>query len=259
MDIQWIGANAGNFRPGRSGGFRPEAIVIHIMDGTLAGTDSWFNDPKSKVSAHYGVGKTGLVHQYVKETDTAFHAGTVDPLTAPGADGISRPVWSLLKPNVNPNHYTIGVEHEGLGSAPWPWPDAQLAASTALVAAIAARWNIPLDADHVVPHHFIRKAKPCPGDNFDRRDYVRRLGAAPAAAAPATAAAALTVHALSRVRVRSHPTTASDIIRVLSAGDAFQASVVVAAGELVAGDAVWFGNAAGEYLWAGATDHPRGA
>jgi hypothetical protein len=28
------------------------AVVIHIMDGTLHGTDTWFLDPASRVSAH---------------------------------------------------------------------------------------------------------------------------------------------------------------------------------------------------------------
>jgi hypothetical protein len=256
---QWIGANAGNFAIGRCGAFRPEAIVIHIMDGSLAGTDSWFNDPAARVSAHYGVGRSGLVHQYVKETDTAFHAGTVDPLDAPDAGGVERPVWNLLKPNVNPNYYTIGVEHEGLGDEPYPWPDDQLKASLALVAAIASRWIIPLDADHVIPHHWIRKSKTCPGGNFDQVDYVRRLArlAAPAPLA-VTAIAATMVRALTRVRVRTQPTSASAILRVLSQGDAFLATGVVDAGELVAGNSIWFSDGAGGFLWAGATDRPQG-
>jgi hypothetical protein len=62
LPITWIGSC--NKTPGR-GGFRPEAIVIHIMEGTLGGTDDWFNNPASKVSAHYGIGRNGQVHQYV--------------------------------------------------------------------------------------------------------------------------------------------------------------------------------------------------
>src|SRR4051812_28530968 len=102
----WKGAHPANFSGGRAG-FRPEAIVIHVMDGTLAGTDSWFNDPRSRVSAHYGVGKAGQVHQYVKEIDAAHHAGVVNA-----------PCWPLIKRGhsgsgfINPNFYTIGVEHE---------------------------------------------------------------------------------------------------------------------------------------------------
>src|SRR4051812_2092827 len=102
----WKGA--ANFAPGRRG-WRPEAIVIHVMDGSLVGTDSWFNNRVSGVSAHYGIGKDGEVHQYVKETDTAYHAGT-----------IKNPTWSLIRKDaegryINPNYYTIGVEHAGWG------------------------------------------------------------------------------------------------------------------------------------------------
>ena len=59
----WKGAHSQNFHPERAG-YHPEAVVLHIMDGSLIGTDSWFNDAKSQVSAHYGVGRTGEVHQY---------------------------------------------------------------------------------------------------------------------------------------------------------------------------------------------------
>lgn len=37
MAIQWIGSPN---KDKRRDGFRPEAIVIHIMEGTLKGTDA---------------------------------------------------------------------------------------------------------------------------------------------------------------------------------------------------------------------------
>ncbi|MBL8037399.1 MAG: hypothetical protein JNN16_07870, partial [Nitrospira sp.] len=49
MAIQWIGSP--NKDKGREG-YRPEAIVIHIMEGTLKGTDAWFTNEESGVSAH---------------------------------------------------------------------------------------------------------------------------------------------------------------------------------------------------------------
>ena len=42
-----------NFMPGRPGGLRPAAIVIHISEGTLASADAWFNNDAALVSAHY--------------------------------------------------------------------------------------------------------------------------------------------------------------------------------------------------------------
>jgi N-acetylmuramoyl-L-alanine amidase len=245
----WIGADPANFKPGRPGGFQPQAIVIHIMDGTLAGTDAWFNDPHAQVSAHYGVGDAGALHQYVKETDTAFHAGVVQD-----------PTWTLLKPRVNPNFYTVGVEHEGVSAEPYPWPEPQLSASLALVRDIAARWGIPLDADHIVPHHMIRASKTCPGVNFDLADYVARLNAGIEAPAAAGAAAASVgqVTTTANANVRSAPTTASRTLRVLAKGQSWSVAAAVTNGEDVAGVALWYQGVAGGYLWAAATDHPSG-
>lgn len=141
-----------NFTVGRKT-YKPEAIVIHVMDGTLIGTDSWFENPFSSVSSHYGIGKSGEIHQYVKEEDQAWHAGKV----------IS-PQWSLLKPGVNPNLYTIGIEHEGTAST--AWPEAMKKASARLIKEISFRWSIPLDREHVIGHYQINGEKPnCPAVN----------------------------------------------------------------------------------------------
>ncbi len=149
MQCEWIGCAPGNFRSGRHG-FEPKAIVIHIIVGSLESAGLTFRDPRSSVSAHYGVGKSGLVHRFVEETDTAFHAGTV-----------VRPTWKLLDLHVNPNYYTIGIEHEGQPQV--AWPDEQYSTSAALVREIAGRWKIPLDRDHIIMHREIRASKTCPG------------------------------------------------------------------------------------------------
>ena len=172
MSTRFAGCAATNFRPGRPAPYRPEAIVIHVMAGSLGGTDVWFGSPLSAVSAHYGVGKKGEVRQYVQEADTAFHAGTVD-----------RPTWTGVRKSatggfVNPNFYTIGIEHEGFEGD--EWPAAQRAASAELIAAIAARWNIPLDREHVIAHHEIRYSKPCPGAQAPIEELLRRAIAASA-------------------------------------------------------------------------------
>lgn len=248
----WIGAHPLNFSQGRSG-FKPEAIVIHVMDGTLAGTDSWFNDPRSRVSAHYGVGKGGQVHQYVKETDAAHHAGVVD-----------QPRWPLIKPRsngsgfINPNFYTIGVEHEGKGLDPQAWPRPQLEGSVALVAEIARRWAIPIDAQHIIPHRDIRRSKPdCPGHGVVLDDYITAVAGIPAtaAAAPPSTAKNVTARVLRTANIRSAPNTQNAALRKAFAGDGFDAIAVVT-GELVSGNAKWLEDAAGEYIWAGITDHP---
>lgn len=148
--IQKIWRGSQNFWQGRKG-YRPEAIVVHIMDGTLSGTDSWFANQSSQVSSHYGIGKSGEVHQYVKEEDTAWHAGRIDS-----------PNWSLIKSfSVNPNLYTIGIEHEG--KADDMWSEAMKKSSATLIAEICERWQIPVDRDHVIGHYQIFSKKPnCP-------------------------------------------------------------------------------------------------
>lgn len=141
-----------NFWVGRKG-YRPEGVVIHIMDGTLVGTDSWFANPASLVSAHYGIGRTGEVHQYVKEEDTAWHAGRVDA-----------PAWKLIKPNINPNLYTVGIEHEGKPDD--VWTDAMKQSSAELIREICKRWQIPIDRTHIIGHFEIFSKKPnCPASN----------------------------------------------------------------------------------------------
>lgn len=56
--------------PNESGGFvRPaHGCVVHIMDGSLVGTDGWFHNPKAQASSDYGVGKNGPTYQWVDWT-----------------------------------------------------------------------------------------------------------------------------------------------------------------------------------------------
>lgn len=172
-----------NFWKGR-GSHKPELIVIHVMDGTLAGTDSWFASTQSQVSAHYSVGKNGEVHQHVQELDTAWHAGRV-----------LNPTFTLHKPGVNPNLYTIGIEHEG--KADTLWSDAMKKASAELVKDICTRHNIPIDRQHIIGHYQIFSGKPnCPGINKSVIDEIIAL-AKPQAASKVEQAIALLEQALS--------------------------------------------------------------
>lgn len=145
-----------NFLLGRTFGgiaYKPEAIVIHIMEGSLTGTDSWFASFASAVSSHYGIGRAGEIHQYVSESDSASHAGIE-----------VSPSWHLLKTTGNPNYYTIGIEHEGTSTTIWTEETKQ--ASAALIKDICTRWNIPLDRDHIIGHYEIKSSKPnCPAIN----------------------------------------------------------------------------------------------
>lgn len=63
----------GNYHPG---GIWPIGLVLHVMEGTLEGSDSWFrraptkDDPGS--SAHFGVAKDGRIWQWVDTADRAW-------------------------------------------------------------------------------------------------------------------------------------------------------------------------------------------
>lgn len=87
MNVQWVGSP--NHYNGR-GGYSITHITLHIMVGYLAGTDSMFASPDSQVSAHYGIGGDGTIHQYVAETDGSYSDA-----------------------NYMSNNSTISIEHEG--------------------------------------------------------------------------------------------------------------------------------------------------
>jgi hypothetical protein len=257
----------------------------------MAAGQAMFRDPNAHKSAHYAVAHDGEIHQYVDESDTAFHAGIV-----------INPTWSLLKPRTNPNFYTIGIEHEG--HADDVWPEAQMSASAGLIAEIAARWDIPLDEDHVIRHHQIRASKTCPGNWLKIEELLKRapmqvvLAAAATASSPVTpilatisspheidalpivgtaisavtghiepasSSAVLTAPAAKTTQVvrtirnvnlrRQQPATTAQLVRVIPANT----EVVVMkfeTGERVDGNAYWYADAQGNYLWAGATNSP---
>ncbi|MET9555079.1 peptidoglycan-binding protein [Streptomyces sp. NPDC006645] len=47
-------------------------VVVHIMAGTLSGTDAWFRNPKAQASSHFGTGKGGALWQWVDTSDRAW-------------------------------------------------------------------------------------------------------------------------------------------------------------------------------------------
>jgi len=239
MNVQWIGAAAENFRKGRPAGFVPQAIVVHIIVGSLGSADQHFNDPTASVSAHYGVGKSGQIHQYVQETDTAFHAGIV-----------VRPIWSLIKPDINPNFYTVGIEHEGQPDD--VWPEEQMAASAGLIGEVAARWKIPLDTDHVVMHRQIRATKTCPGSFIQIPELLKRVPGT----GPKLVSATVTITVLSNLNLREAPSTTASIVRILPSRMIVSAKAYIL-GEPVRGNPWWYcDSVTGFFFWAGGTNLP---
>jgi N-acetylmuramoyl-L-alanine amidase len=170
-----IPACPSNYSEGRR--YPIQGVVIHTMSGHLgsetSGTGHWFGNctanggRPSFVSAHYGVGLNGTVHQYVRERDAAYHAGTV-----------YRPTARLVRdrPRQNPNDYTVGIETED-GALPWRVrPEAQVAAVVELCYRICRGYGIVPSLDTIIPHNAVRASKPCPGA-FPVAEVVRRVQA----------------------------------------------------------------------------------
>jgi N-acetylmuramoyl-L-alanine amidase len=230
-----------NFRRGRPSHLRIDAIVIHLIDGTQESADITFRDPllEKKRSAHYSIGHSGEIHQYVDEQDTAFHCGVVH-----------KPTWSGLKRGsngalINPNFYTIGIEHEGRPDD--EWPEAMYKASADLIKEIAGRHPAlnPLTRSNVIMHREIRADKSCPGN---RVDLMRLI----AAGGGTVQEGELLVHARSAVNVRhGHPSRSARIVRVVPAGEPLLVKGQVT-GESVNGVSLWYQNMDDDYIWAGA-------
>jgi hypothetical protein len=249
MEIQWVGCAPRNFRAGRAN-HQVEALVIHLIDGSQVGCDATFLDPALEipVSAHYSISKTGVIHQYVQEQDTAFHAGK-----------LVRPAWPGLKTGagggfVNPNLYTVGIEHEGRPND--DWPDAMYAASAALLRDIVARHPGigALSERTVALHRQIRADKSCPGFKFD----LHRLLAEAARPLPEVIQSPRAVLILKDVNLREgRPSTGAPIVQVIARDERRPINVVgFSIGEEIGGNAKWYRTVDDYYFWAGATDVP---
>lgn len=156
--VTYIGTNGQNIWTGK--GLPKVAIVCHIMEGTLAGCDSWFSNPAAQASSNYGIGKDGTIHCYVdpESKDAPFANGLVNK---PDAAFLT---LAKAYPE-NPNYWTISIEHEGNSGD--PMPPAQLAASAALAAWLCDRFGIPADDAHLLGHYEIDSVTRagCPGWN----------------------------------------------------------------------------------------------
>ncbi|GAF97935.1 unnamed protein product [marine sediment metagenome] len=127
-DAKWIGTpNHFGYPAGTHGQLQPLAICDHIMCGTLRGCDAWFNG--GGLSAHFGIGKNGDVHQYVELEDIAWANGSV---------ANPDPALAYIYENYNPNVVTWSIEHEG-----WPhdyWTEAMYQADLKLKRWLLGRW-----------------------------------------------------------------------------------------------------------------------
>ena len=135
-NIVWIGASASNYNAGRLG-YGVKGIIIHTIVGSLQSADAAFNNPTRQASAHYGVECDGsVVHQWVKEADTAWHCGRYYP---DASDPLA---------NVN----TIGIEHCDGGQPFAPRSDGLYVCSSNLVRELCGRYGIPINRTFIRKH-----------------------------------------------------------------------------------------------------------
>lgn len=147
-------------------GYVPFVIVDHISGGTMQSMDYWFTDPSNNVSsAHFGISRTGEIHQYVAIEEMAWANGLKKEQIA---DAKAQVVHDM---GVNPNLYTVSIEHEGtVGDL----TEEQFQASVWLHRYIcdyirtSSGKDFPLDEYHVIGHFQVNPiAKPdCPGPQF---------------------------------------------------------------------------------------------
>ncbi|MEU2395591.1 peptidoglycan recognition family protein [Streptomyces sp. NPDC007369] len=148
----WYASSEANYMPSN----RPEAypidyVVIHLTTDFLPIMLATFKDPAERVSAHYVISATGTrIAQCVRERDVAWHSGNV---------------WY--------NHRSIGIEHEGWIDQP-QYSNKMYETSAVLTATICAKYDIPVDRDHILGHVEVPEAThedPGPVWNWDK--YMR--------------------------------------------------------------------------------------
>lgn len=151
----WRPAYSGNY----SGGFNRERdanidrLIVHVAQGTVAGTVSWFQDSRSNVSAHYVVGDRGAVVQCVRHEDVAWHAGN----------------WTY-------NKHSIGIEHGGYADNRSTWTDAKIRSSAKLAAYCCRKHKIKVDRQHIVEHNRVPGTDHyCPGKYFSYDRYLKLI------------------------------------------------------------------------------------
>ncbi|MGH8793415.1 MAG: N-acetylmuramoyl-L-alanine amidase [Stackebrandtia sp.] len=152
-DADWSAADSSNYTAADRPDSHPiDTVVIHTMQGSYEGTMSWFQNPKSDVTTHYVMrAEDGKVTQMVHESDIAWHAGN----------------WDV-------NTESVGIEHEGFVDEPEKWyTDTVYEASARLVRDICARYDIPMDREHIIAHSEVPDATHTdPGSGWDWDKYM---------------------------------------------------------------------------------------
>lgn len=152
---RWVPAYSGNYTTSN----RPSTypiwyVIVHVVQGSYNGCISWFQNPSSRVSAHYVIRSSdGEVTQMVRHKDIAWHAGN----------------WWY-------NCRSIGIEHEGWVDDPKWFTYAMYYSSAALVRHICRTYGIPRTRSYILGHVEVPNATHTdPGPNWDWDFYMQMV------------------------------------------------------------------------------------
>jgi N-acetylmuramoyl-L-alanine amidase len=161
---RWVvSGNEGVIKPQR---VKPIIATVIHHTGSFSDTSTigWFtkstqNGENKTASAHYLIGLSGDIWQFVKEEERAWHAG-VSSLTV---DGIEYTNWNM---------FSLGIEITGDGNLK-PYLKAQYDSLITLLSMIVNRFNVK--REFLVGHEQIAPGrKTDPGKFFDW-EYVYRM------------------------------------------------------------------------------------
>jgi hypothetical protein len=143
----WNPASTANYATGRTASI--STVVIHVTQGSYAGTISWFQNPDAQVSAHYVIRSTdGEVTQMVADADTAWHARSANPSS-------------------------LGIEHEGFVDDPAWFTDAMYRSSAAVTKWLCDTYGLAKTRDVIVGHSEVPDNDHTdPGPNWDWDYYM---------------------------------------------------------------------------------------
>ncbi|GLY24987.1 N-acetylmuramoyl-L-alanine amidase [Micromonospora sp. NBRC 101691] len=190
----WVPASTSNYTVAtRPTGQPVTHVVIHVTQGSYSSAINWFQNPASKVSAHYTFRSSdGAVTQSVREKDIAWHAGN----------------WTY-------NTQSIGIEHEGWVDNPAWFTDAMYRASATLTRNLANKYGIPKTRSNIIAHKEVPGATHTdPGPHWNWTYYMQLVNGV-------TGIGSGTVHSGTAVlNVRSGPGTGHAVVGSLSGGTA---------------------------------------
>jgi N-acetyl-anhydromuramyl-L-alanine amidase AmpD len=152
---RWVAAHSSNYTTANRPSSHPiNYVIIHVAQGTYAGTISWFQNSSSNVSTHYVMRSSdGAITQMVHHKDWAWHAG-----------------------NSTYNQRSIGIEHEGWVNDPSWFTDAMYRASGAWCRWVCDRHGIPKTRARIIGHNEVPGATHTdPGPHWNWTRYMQEV------------------------------------------------------------------------------------